>query len=91
MANYGKKNQYVETHEELLNERFKANLIGNNKMTMQDINSVYIDTYNMGKDTGADNALDDVETVARKVSLFGMGALAGACIGKAIYRKFFTD
>ena len=91
MANYGKKNQYVETHNELLNERFNANLIGNSKMTMQDVNSVYQDTYSMGKDTGADNALDDVETVARKVTAFGMGALVGAYVGKALYRKFFTD
>lgn len=91
MANYGKKNQYVETHTKLLQERFKANLIGNNKMDMEDINNLNIATYNMGTDTGEDNALDDMETCARKVTVFGMGALAGACIGRAIYRKFFTD
>lgn len=86
------KNTYVAKHQQLLRDRFEATASkadGTMDIDMQDINNLNIATYNMGTDTGYDNALDDVEKLSAQIAACGGGIIGGGILFKALYRKFF--
>ena len=86
------KNNYVVKHQQLLRDRFEATATKNDgilDINVEDINNLNIATYNMGTDTGYDNALDDIEKLSTQVAACGAGIIAGGVLMKAVYAKFF--
>ncbi len=82
------KQRFMEKHNELLNDRFKAVSKDNQFQSEEDMQNMTSATYYMGCDTGYDDCLDDVEITAKNIVAFGIGVFGSGMLAKALYNKF---